>query len=156
MDAFLDICLGIGLALAAGLVIGVILPPIMPTWGVLLGATPLGVLACAAALGPGDVPVVLALLIGALSAGLAALVARDVGAGAARREGEPGARNFETQLEQPSAALTALIVLAAVAVALLSLLFPPISLVAVVGLAYLYWARSRREARKHEGLRVLR
>ena len=89
-------------------------------------------------------------------AGLAALVARDVAAGAARREGELGARNFETQLEQPSAALTALIVLAAVAVALLSLLFPPISLVAVVGLAYLLWARSRREARKHEGLRVLR
>jgi hypothetical protein len=156
MDAFLDICLGIGLALAAGLVIGVILPPLMPTWGVLVGAAPLGVLACAAALAPGDVPIVLALLIGALSAGLSALVARDVAAGATRREGELGARSFETQLAQPSAALTALIVLAAVAVALLSLLFPPISLLALAGLLYLYWARGRQEARKHEGLRVLR
>lgn len=156
MDAFLDICLGIGLALAAGLVIGVILPPIMPTWGVLLGAAPLGVLAAAAALAPGDVPVVLALPIGVVSAGLAALVARDVAAGAARRESEIGARDFETQLEQPSAALTALIVLGAVAIALLSLLFPPLSLVALAALAYLYWARTRREARKHEGLRVLR
>jgi hypothetical protein len=156
MDAFLDICLGIGLALAAGLVIGVILPPVMPTWGVLGGAAPLGVLACAAALGPGDVPMALALVIGALSAGLAALVARDVAAGATRREGEIGTRNFETQLEQPSAALTALIVLTAVAIALLSLLLPPISLLALAALAYLYWARGRREARKHEGLRVLR
>jgi hypothetical protein len=156
MDAFLDICLAIGLALAAGLVIGVILPPIMPVWGVLLAAAPLGVLASAAALAPGDVPVLLALPIGVLSAGLAALVARDVAAGATRREGEVGARDFETQLEQPSAALTALIVLGAVAIALLSLLFPPLSLVALAALAYLYWARNRREARKHEGLRVLR
>ena len=50
MDLFLAICLGLGLALAAGLVIGVVLPPIMPDWGVLAGAAPLGVLACAAAL----------------------------------------------------------------------------------------------------------
>ena len=156
MDAFLDICLGIGLALAAGLVIGVILPPIMPIWGVLIGAAPLGVLACAAALAPGEVPVALALLIGALCAALAALVARDVAAGAARREGEGEARDFEAQLEQPSAALTALIVLAAVAIALLSLLFGPLSLIALSALGYLYWARNRREARKHEGLRVLR
>src|SRR5829696_6197014 len=148
MDAFLDICLGIGLALAAGLVIGVILPPIMPIWGVLIGAAPLGVLACAAALAPGEVPMALALLIGALCSALAALVARDVAAGAARREGE--ARDFEAQLEQPSAALTALIVLAAVAIALLSLLFGPLSLIALSALGYLYWARSRREARKHE------
>ncbi len=154
MDAFLSICLGLGLALAAGLVIGVVLPPIMPTWGVVAGAAPLGVIACAAALSARDEPVWPAILIGVLGAGVAAIVARDVSGGAARRESE--ARDFETQLEQPSATLTALIVLAAAAIALLSLLLPPISLVALGALSYLYLARRRREDRKHEGLRVLR
>jgi hypothetical protein len=159
MDAFLAICQGLGLALAAGLVIGVVLPPIMPTWGVLAGAAPLGVLAAAAPLSGADEPVWPALPVGAIAAGMAAVVARDVASGAARRQGTAeaeSARGFETQLEQPSSAITAIIVLAAAAVALLSLVLPPISLVALGSLAWLWLTRRRREARKHEGLRVLR
>jgi hypothetical protein len=154
MDAFNAICLGLGLALAAGLVIGVVVPPIMPTWGVLAGAAPLGVLACAAALNGRDEPLWPAIPIGALAAGLAAMVARDVAAGAARREG--AARELQTELRRPTSALTAMIVLAAAALALLSLALPPLSLVALVALAWLALARHRREDRKHEGLRVLR
>jgi hypothetical protein len=154
MDAFLAICLGLGLALAAGLVIGVVLPPIMPTWGVIAGAAPLGVLACGAALSARDEPVWPAIVIGVLGAAVAAIVARDVAGGAARREGQ--ALELEEQLEAPPATLTALIVLAAAAIALLSLLLPPVSLVAMAALSYLYLARRRREDRKHEGLRVLR
>jgi len=159
MDVFLAICQGLGLALAAGLVIGVVLPPIMPTWGVLAGAAPLGVLACAAALSGADEAVWPALPVGVFAAGFAAVVARDVAAGAARREGsrEPdSARELETQLRQPSGAITAIVVLAAAAVALLSLVVPPISLLALGALAWLALSRRRREGRKHEGLRVLR
>jgi hypothetical protein len=154
MDAFLAICLGLGLALAAGLVIGVVLPPIMPNWGVVAGAAPLGVLASGAALSGRDEPVWPAIVIGVFGAGLAAIVAREVAGGAARREGQ--ALELEEQLEAPPAALTALIVLAAAAIALLSLVVPPVSLVAMAALSYLYLARRRREDRKHEGLRVLR
>jgi len=159
MDAFVAICQGLGLALAAGLVIGVVLPPIMPSWGVLVGAAPLGVLACSAALSGADEPVWPALPIGALAAGFAAVVARDVAAGAVRRERsrEPeSARELETQLQQPSSTITAIVVVSAAAIALLSLVLPPISLVALGGLAWLALSRRRREDRKHEGLRVLR
>jgi len=159
MDPFFAICQGLGLALAAGLVIGVVLPPIMPTWGVVAGAAPLGVLACAAALSGADEPVWPAIPVGAAAAGFAAVVARDVASGAARREGtrEPeSARDLETQLEQPSSSITAIVVLAAVAVALLSYVLPPVSLLALGALIWLALSRRRRESRKHEGLRVLR
>ena len=156
---FMAVCQGLGLALAAGLVIGVVLPPIMPAWGVVAGAAPLGVLACGAALSGADEDLWPALPIGVIAAGLAALVARDVAAGATRREGaaEPeSARSFETQLEQPSGSITAIVVLAAAAIALLSLVLPPLSLIALGALIYLAVSRRRRESRKHEGLRVLR
>jgi hypothetical protein len=154
MDAFIAICQGLGLALAVGLVIGVVVPPIMPAWGVIAGAAPLGILACAAALNGADEAVWPAILIGGLGAALAALVAHDVAAGAARREGQ--ARELETQLREPSAALTAMVIVAAALLALLSLFLPPVSLVALAALAYLYLSRRGREDRKHEGLRVLR
>jgi hypothetical protein len=71
MDLY-AICAGLGLAIAAGLVIGVVLPPIMPTWGVVVGAAPLGVLGCAAALNGADEAVWPALPVGVLGAALAA------------------------------------------------------------------------------------
>jgi hypothetical protein len=117
------------------------------------------VLACGAALSGADEATWPALPIGVLAAGFAAVVARDVAAGAARRQGsrEPeSARELDTQLQQPSSAITAIVVLAAAAVALLSLVLPPISLVALAALAWLAQSRRRREDRKHEGLRVLR
>jgi hypothetical protein len=152
MDALLAISQGLGLAIAAGLVLGVILPPIMPTWGVVAGAAPLGIFACGAALGGADEPLWPALPVGLLGAGLAATVSRDVAAGATRRErGVPG----EVARQAPSG-VVAIVVLFAVAVAALSLVAEPVSLVAAAGLAWLAVSRREREKRKHEGLRVLR
>jgi hypothetical protein len=147
----LAICQGLGLAIAAGLIIGAIVPPIMPTWGVIAGAAPLGILACGAALNGEDEALWPALPVGLLGAGLAAMVSRDVAAGAARRErGTAGAG------AQAPAGVTAIVVAAAVVVAAASLFAPPFSLVALLALAWLSLSRRRREERKHEGLRVLR
>jgi hypothetical protein len=147
---FLAICQGLGLALAAGLVIGVVLPPIMPSWGVIAGAAPLAVLAAGAALNGADEAVWPALPIGILAGGFAAVVSRDVAAGATRRES--GADSLQQQAPN---AVTAWVVLAAVVLAGLSILVPPVSL-AAAALLWLWMNRRRREQRKHEGLRVLR
>jgi uncharacterized protein (TIGR03382 family) len=151
MDFFV-ICQGLGLALAAGLIIGVVLPPIMPTWGYVVGAAPLGIGGCIAALSSEDEPLWPAIPIGIVAAGLAAVVARDIAAGAARRE-RGGADAVDAQIP---AAITALFVLAAAVLALLSLFVPPVSLVALAVLAWLWLSRRRRAEAKHEGLRVLR
>jgi hypothetical protein len=148
----LAICAGLGLALAAGLIVGVVLPPIMPTWGVVAGAAPLGILGCAAALNGADEAVWPALPVGIAGSALAAVVSRDVAAGATRRAHD----GADAITVQTSAGVTALIVLAAAIVALLSLFVPPFSLVATTGLAWLALSRRRREQSKHEGLRVLR
>jgi hypothetical protein len=148
----LAICQGLGLAIAAGLIIGVVVPPIMPTWGVLAGAAPLGIIACGAALNGEDEALWPALPVGLLGAGLAATVSRDVAAGAARRQrGSPG-----DAAAQAPIGVTALVVVSAAVVAALSLVAPPFSLVVLLALAWLSLARRRREERKHEGLRVLR
>ena len=154
MDLLLAICQGLGLAIAAGLVIGVVLPPIMPSWGAVAGAAPLGVIACGAALTGADEALWPALPVGILGAGLAAAVSRDVAAGAARRQQGPDAA-AEVNAQAP-VAVTAWVVLAAVIVAVVSIFAPPASLVAAAALAWLALSRRQREARKHEGLRVLR
>jgi len=151
MDLLLAICQGLGLAIAAGLVIGVVLPPIMPSWGAIAGAAPLGVLACAAPLVGADEPLWPALPVGLLGAGLAAAVSRDIAAGAARRQQGAGEVNAQAPV-----AVTAWVVLAAVVVAVVSTFAQPASLVAAAALAWLALSRRQREARKHEGLRVLR
>lgn len=151
MDA-LAICQGLGLAIAAGLIIGAVVPPIMPAWGVVAGAAPLGIIACGAALNGEDEALWPALPVGLLGAGLAAIVIRDVAVGAARRQrGSPG----EAAAQAP-AGVTAIVVVSAVVVAAVSLVAPPFSLVVLLALAWLALARRRREERKHEGLRVLR
>jgi hypothetical protein len=147
----LVICQGLGLAIAAGLIIGAIVPPIMPTWGVLAGAAPLGILACGAALSGEDEALWPALPVGLLGAGIAAMVSREVAAGAARRE-----RGAADAAAPAPAGVTAIVVAAAVVVAAVSLFAPPFSLVALLALAWLSLSRRRREERKHEGLRVLR
>jgi hypothetical protein len=152
MDLLLAICQGLGLAIAAGLVIGVVLPPIMPSWGAIAGAAPLGILAAAAPLRGADEALWPALPVGLLGAALAASVIRDVAAGAARRE--QGAAGELTAQAPP--AIMAWVVVAALLVAVLSIFLPPASLVALLALGWLALARRRREQRKHEGLRVLR
>jgi hypothetical protein len=149
---FLAICQGLGLAIAAGLILGVVFPPIMPTWGAIVGAAPLGVLAAGAALnGAGDAlwP---AVPVGVIGAGLAAVVTRDVAAGATRRQRD---QTTGAQVQAPSG-VTVIVVLAAVVVAGVSLVLEPFSLVVLVALVLLWMSRRRQAERKHEGLRVLR
>jgi hypothetical protein len=149
---FMVICTGLGLAIAAGLIIGAVVPPIMPPWGAFVAAAPLGVLACVAALSGADEEIWPALLIGPAAAGGAALITRDIAAGASRRE---QATIEDVQARTP-AGVAAIVVLAAAVIAGLSVFVPPFSLVAVVGLAWLWLSRRRSAAQKHEGLRVLR
>jgi len=152
MDLFGASCEGLGLAIAAGLVLGVVFPPIMPSWGAIAGAAPLGVIAAGAALQGQDEALWPALPLGIVGAGLAATVSRDIAAGAARRE--------RAQVAAPDAhapsGVAVFVVVAAVIVAALSLVVPPVSLVVLAAIVWLWVARRQREARKHEGLRVLR
>lgn len=145
-------CQGLGLAIAVGLILGVVFPPIMPSWGAVVGAAPLGVLACGAALNGAGEPLWPALPVGVIGAGLAAVVARDVASGAARREQD---RISGADLHA-SGGVTAIVVLAAVIVAAVSLVLKPFSLLVLVALLWVWISRRRRAERKHEGLRVLR
>jgi len=150
---FLAICQGLGLAIAVGLIIGVVVPPIMPAWGAVAGAAPLGVLAAWAALKGADEPLWPALFIGVLGAGLAAMVTRDVVSGAVRRQ--QGGLAAQPQAQAPSG-LTAIVVLAAAIIAGGCLVVKPFSLLVLVALIGLWISRRRQAERKHEGLRVLR
>jgi hypothetical protein len=152
MDLLLAICQGLGLAIAAGLILGVVFPPVMPTWGAIAAVAPIGILACGAALNGADEAVWPALPVGVLGAGLAAAVSRDVATGAIRRQRD---ELTGAQVQAPSG-VTAIVVLAAVLVAVLSLVAPPVSVVVALALAWLALSRRRREEQKHEGLRVLR
>ena len=149
---FLALCQGLGLALAAGLLVGAALPPVMPGWGVIAGAAPLAVIGAGLALNGEGEAVWPALPIGVLAGGLAAVVSRDVAAGAARR----ASQGTEVVAQSAPPGVVALVALAAVVLALLSLLVPPVALVALVALLWLWLNRRRAAEQKHEGLRVLR
>jgi hypothetical protein len=149
---FLAICQGLGLAIAAGLILGVVFPPIMPTWGAVAGAAPIGVLAAGAALNGADEAIWPALPVGVIGAGLAVVVSRDVASGAIRRQRD---RVTGADVQTPSG-VTVIVVVAAVVVAGISLVFEPVSLVVLLALSWVWVSRRRRAERKHEGLRVLR
>ena len=149
---FLAICQGLGLAIAVGLILGVVLPPIMPTWGAVVGAAPLGVLAAGAAMNGADEALWPALPVGVFGAGLAAVVTRDVASGAIRRQRD---RGTGADVQAPSG-VTVIVVLAAVIIAGVSLVLEPFSLLALAALLALWASRRRQAERKHEGLRVLR
>jgi hypothetical protein len=149
---FLAICQGLGFAIAAGLILGVVFPPIMPTWGAVVGVAPLGVLAAGAALNGADEALWPALPVGVIGSGLAAAVSRDVAAGAIRRQ-----RDQVTGAEvQAPSGVTVIVVLVAAVVAVVSLVLEPISLAVLLALVWLGVSRRQRAQRKHEGLRVLR
>src|SRR5215208_1395292 len=143
---FLAICQGLGLAIAAGLILGVVFPPIMPTWGAVVGAAPIGVLVAGAALNGADESVWPALPIGVIGAGLAAVVGRDIAAGAIRRRRD---RVTGAAVQSPGG-VTVSVVVTAVVVAGISLVFEPFSLVALVALSWVWVSRRRRAERKHE------
>ena len=88
------------------------------------------------------------LIAGALAALLAARLAAEVLAGAAHRAGEEGTVDAD--------GLVLLAAGAGMVLAVLSLLVPPVSLLALAALLALGASRRRRADRKHEGLRVLR
>lgn len=150
---FLAICQGLGLAIAVGLIIGVVVPPIMPAWGAIAGAAPLGVLAAGAALHGAGEAVWPALPVGVIGSGLAAVDTRDVVSGAVRRQ--QGDLPAQPQAQSPGG-VTALVVLAAAVVAGVSLVFKPFSLLVFAALLWLWISRRRQAERKHEGLRILR
>ncbi len=94
----------------------------------------------------------LGFVIGALVGAGTALVATDVLVGAQRR-----ARS--TSLSRGASAagtLELIFALAGVVIALVALFLPPVSLLALIGLAVLAGGRRRRAGEKYEGLRVLR
>lgn len=149
MDLVLATCQGIGLALAAGGIAGAIAGAIGVQRALALMLIAIGALAGAFLLGEflthEDHPAWPGWPLGALIALLGSYVAREIVAGAAARP------------QGGSAVTVALYVaLAAVIVAALSLVLPPVGLLALLGVAWLAIARRRRAARKHEGLRVLR
>src|SRR4051795_12500436 len=133
---FLAICQGLGLAIAAGLILGVVFPPIMPSWGAVAGAAPLGVLAAGAALNGADEAIWPALPVGVIGAGLAAIVTRDVASGAIRRQGE---QVTGTAVQAPGG-VTVIVVVAAVVVAGVSLVLEPFSLVVLLALIWLWFS----------------
>lgn len=85
------------------------------------------------------------LLAGALVAGAALAIARDVHRGAARRGARETGRFLDLYFDAAALTLAGVCVVA-----------PPASLPALGALAWLALARRRRSGRKHEGLRILR
>jgi hypothetical protein len=80
------------------------------------------------------------------------VVSRDIASGAIRRQRD---RVTGADVQSP-VGVTLIVVVTAVVVAGISLVFEPFSLVALVGLSWVWVSRRRRAERKHEGLRVLR
>ena len=149
---FLALCQALGLALAAGIVIGAATPAVMPAWGVVAGSAPRGILIAGASLDADKADIWPAFPLGILGAAFAGIVTADVTAGAARRAQRTG----EVDDAQPPAGVVGYAVLAALVLAVLSVIVPPVSLLALAALIWLWASRRRRAQQKHEGLRVLR
>jgi hypothetical protein len=143
MDLFLAGCQGVGLALAAG-AFGGASGRRGPIGGALLVIAMVGgAVLFGLSLETEDHPAYPGWPVGALLAAFAFAVVRDVAEAAAKRADGGGFT-------------AALIALAALALAGLSLVLSPVALLALAGLLWLYAGRRRRAARKYEGLRTLR
>jgi hypothetical protein len=143
MDLFEAACQGVGLAVAVGMVAGA--PGKRDGVGYALLA--LAIIGAAilfgASLATEDHPAWPGWPVGALIATGTFFVIADFSAAAGQRAEGVGVIAFA-------------IVLAALAVAGLSLLFGPVGLVALAAVIYLWLGRRRRAATKYEGLRTLR
>ena len=105
------------------------------------------------------------LVVGAIAAGLAALVATDILEGALRRARSAGARrggvgrdadNVATPEADAANVLIVAFAVAGVVLAALALFVPPVSIVAAIALGVIALGRRRRSGEKYEGLRILR
>lgn len=143
MDLFLAGCQGLGLALAAGIFAGAAGRRGALGWVLLLAAMAGGAVLFGASIAEEDHPAWPGWPVGAALAALAFLVVREIAESAARRADGGGFT-------------AALIALAALALAGLSIVLPPLGLLALAALAWLYLGRRRRAGRKYEGLRTLR
>jgi hypothetical protein len=130
MDYFLAICQGLGIALAIGALAGAAGPQGGTSAVLEWVAAAVGAAAAALSMSIDDQSIIGGIVVGVFGA-------------AKRAEGGFGAVGF-------------IVSLAALALAGLSILLPPVSLAALLGLAWLAVARRRRAQRKHEGLRILR
>jgi len=143
MDLFLAGCQGAGLALAAGTFAGASGRRAAIGFALLAAAVIGGAVLFGLSLEEEDHPAYPGWTIGALLGGFAFLVVRDIAEGAGRRAGGAGFTG-------------ALIAVAALLVAVLSLFLPPVAIALFLALCYLALARRRRAGRKYEGLRTLR
>jgi len=143
MDLFLAGCQGAGLALAAGAFAGASGLRGTPGTVLVLAAAVGGAALFGISLAAEDHPAWPGWPVGAALAAFAFVVTRDLAAGAARRADGAGFTG-------------ALIALAALVLAALSVLLPPVALLAFAALVWLHLGRRRRAGQKYEGLRTLR
>jgi cytochrome c oxidase assembly factor CtaG len=143
MNFFLAACQGAGLAVAAGALAGA--PGRRGTISTLLliAAVIGGAVLFGASLAAEDHPAWPGWPVGAAIAWVSFAVVSDFAAGAAARADGGGF-------------IAGLVVLLALATAGLSVILPPLGLVALAATAYLGAARRERASRKYEGLRSLR
>ncbi len=146
MSPFLSACQGIGLALAAGAIIGAVLRLAGP--GAALAAVA-GAVAFALSLSGNDHAAWPGIPAGAVVGALGFLVARGITAGAT-------ARAQASEQGGSAVAIAGTVALAAVAIAVLATLLPPISLALLVAFVWMAAGQRRRASRKYEGLRILR
>ena len=150
MDLFVEGCQGLGLALAAGAIGGSLIGATSGAQGLnavlAAGAAVAGALLCGWSLTQADHQAWPGWPVGALVALFSLAAVAGVVAGARDRSGG----------EASASALAVPALLAALALAGLSLAFGPLALIALAGLVYLAASRRRRAQRKYEGLRSLR
>jgi hypothetical protein len=143
MDLFLAGCQGVGLALAAGAFAGAsglrgTIANALMIFAMVGGAALFGL-----SLDAEDHPAWPGWPVGAALAAFAFAVVRDIAESVARRA-------------EGGAFTSALIAFAALVLAALAVLLPPVSLLALAFLLWLFVGRRNRSARKYEGLRTLR
>lgn len=150
MDLFLAACKGLGLALAAGVLIAAVLGAPLSGRGAaarflpILLAAAAGAALFAVALEPETEDWWWGVVAGALVGAIAARVGTSIVAGAAGRAREA------------AGTLVLVVVGAALVLAVASLFISPVAIVAAVALAVLSVGRRRKDDRKYEGLRSLR
>jgi hypothetical protein len=144
MDFFLAICQALGIALAVGALIGAVVPRGENPAFLERGAALVGAVAGALSMSADDQTIIAGLIVGAVGGWLAARVISSIVFGASKRaEAGFGGVGF-------------VVGAVALVLAVLSILLPPVSLIALLGLGWLAIARRRRAGRKYEGLRILR